>query len=555
MSTTTTKKVAPPKKSPYKKRYRKTRNPDDKAKERFSKAKEEYTKAKKALKKDEPEQENQEDYEEPTLEDLKESDEASPDNNSGPIIVYNPTERQRAFLSASEDFVFYGGSRGGGKTYALIGDPLRWVDRPNFRGLFIRKTMKELRQVINHTRMLYPQAIPGARFLVSDSTWHFPSGATLEYGYADNLEDVQRYIGQSYQWIGIDELPHFATPEIPDLITSSARSADSSIPVQIRASGNPGAVGSWWVKERFIDPAPPDTPFKTTLNISLPDGTERKVSRTYRFIPSSLYDNPYLLHDDNYLATLASLDDVKKEQWLEGNWDIIDNSAFPGFRRKHHVIKPFVIPEEWPKFRAADWGYNTPFCVLWFAVGPDEEVYVYREYYGKEVFADDFAKKIVELEKKDRNIYDALIDGSTDINRGERGLSIYETINNVLASNKRLTFRKADRSDGSREAGKEEVNRRLALRPNGEKDDKGDPTLSPGLFIFEDCTNLIRTLPRLILDKDNPEKVSKKQEDHAYDALHYGLRSRPIPMEYFKTMIQESVYDQKKDIVDPIFGY
>lgn len=51
----------------------------------------------------------------------------------------------------------------------------------------------------------------------------------------------------------------------------------------------------------------------------------------------------------------------------------------------------------------------------------------------------------------------------------------------------------------------------------------------PGLVIFETCSNLIRTLPLLTYDTHNCEDVSDACEDHAPEALRYGLMSRPIP--------------------------
>ena len=49
-----------------------------------------------------------------------------------------------------------------------------------------------------------------------------------------------------------------------------------------------------------------------------------------------------------------------------------------------------------------------------------------------------------------------------------------------------------------------------------------------GIKIFTTCTNLIRTLPLLPVDNNNPEDVDTDAEDHAYDALRYGVMSRPV---------------------------
>ena len=49
---------------------------------------------------------------------------------------------------------------------------------------------------------------------------------------------------------------------------------------------------------------------------------------------------------------------------------------------------------------------------------------------------------------------------------------------------------------------------------------------APGLVIFPQCTELIRTLPLLVYDEHNHEDVSDSCEDHAPEALRYGVMSR-----------------------------
>ena len=45
--------------------------------------------------------------------------------------------------------------------------------------------------------------------------------------------------------------------------------------------------------------------------------------------------------------------------------------------------------------------------------------------------------------------------------------------------------------------------------------------------VFSSCTHLIRTLPALCYDKNRPEDVDTKMEDHPYDSFRYGIMSRP----------------------------
>jgi hypothetical protein len=71
---------------------------------------------------------------------------------------------QTDFLAAGEKDVLYGGAAGGGKSYAMIVDPLRYAHRKDHRALILRRSMPELREMIDKSRELYPQAFPGAKF-------------------------------------------------------------------------------------------------------------------------------------------------------------------------------------------------------------------------------------------------------------------------------------------------------------------------------------------------------------------------------------------------------
>src|SRR6185369_12716654 len=119
-------------------------------------------------------------------------------------------------------------------------------------------------------------------------------------------------------------------------------------------------------------------------------------------------DNPYLMKSETYEIMLASLPEVQRKQWLEGNWDVYEGVAFPEFNRTVHVIPTFDIPPGWSRFRACDWGYSSAACCLWFAIDYDQNLIVYRELYTKNVTADVFAKMVIEQETKESVKYGIL---------------------------------------------------------------------------------------------------------------------------------------------------
>jgi hypothetical protein len=203
------------------------------------------------------------------------------------------------------------------------------------------------------------------------------------------------------------------------------------------------------------------------------------------------------------------------------------------------VVDPFEVPKGWQRFRAADWGYSSPACVLWFAIDYDNHLWIYRELYTKKITADVFARKVLMLEK-DEYIRYGVLDASTWAKRGDVGPSIAET---MIQTGCR--WRPSDRTPKSRISGKLEIHKRLKIVDEKKKD--------PGLRIFSTCRNLIRTFPLLPLDDSNPEDINTHAEDHAYDALRYGCMSRPMHTRY-ADRFNKTLRPQFQP-ADRIFGY
>ncbi len=436
-------------------------------------------------------------------------------------VIFEPNEGpQTDFLASTEQEVLYGGSAGGGKSYAMVADPVRYLGNPNARMLLVRRSTEELRELISVSKQLYPKAIPGIKFMERDKTWVSPSGATLWMSYLDRDDDVMRYQGQAFNWIGFDELTQWPTPYPWNYMRSRLRTTRASgLPLYMRATSNPGGPGHQWVKKTFIDPSTPSEAFWATdtdsgETICWPKGHTKEGEPLFkrRFIPATLFDNPYLADDGMYEANLLSLPEHQRRQLLEGDWDINEGAAFPEFNRKEHVVEPFDIPSSWVKFRACDYGYGSATGVLWFTVSPSEQLIIYREMYVSKVTATDLADLILEAEDGEKIRY-GVLDSSLWHNRGDTGPSLAEQM--IM---KGCRWRPSDRSRGSRVAGKNEIHRRLQM---------DEFTEEPRMVFFNNCTNTISQIPAIPLDKNNPEDVDTHAEDHLYDALRYGIMTRP----------------------------
>ena len=457
-------------------------------------------------------------------------------------LVFAPnTGPQTDFLAAPEKEVLYGGAAGGGKSYAMLVDLLRYANNSNHRALLLRRTLAELTELIDQSKKLYFHAFPKAKFKESTKTWEFPSGATALFSYVDKDDDVYRYQGKSFTWIGIDELGHYPSPYVWNYLRSRLRTADETIETYMRATANPGGVGGWWIKKMFIDPEPPNTSFwatdidtEKTLVYGQNHVDSGKPLFHRKFIPARLTDNPYLMKTGEYEAMLYSLPEVERKRLLEGDWDVAEGAAFTEFNRSVHVVQPFEVPEGWAKIRAGDYGYSSPSCILWGAIDWDGNLWIYRELYIKGYTGEALAALIREMERTDGQMSLSVLDKSC-WNRTGLGPSIAET---MIRGGVRWIP-----SDSNRLSGKIEVHRRLAMNEYGE----------PRLRIFSTCTNLVRTLPTLPLSKTNSEDVDTKAEDHAYDALRYMCMTRQISTP--QAAIFKNMYTRPPELTDATFGY
>lgn len=461
-------------------------------------------------------------------------------------VVFEPNPGpQSDFLSAPEREVLYGGAAGGGKTYGMVSDPLRYAGVRAFSGLLLRRTTDELREIVSVSKDLYPLVYPGAKWSERKSLWTFPSGAELWMTYLERDEDVRRYQGQAFCWIGMDELTQYPTPYPWTYLRSRLRTVDKSLPIQMRATTNPGGPGHAWVKKMFIDPSPYNTPFwatdlETGNRLEYPSNHTKAGQPLFKrkFIQSFLHNNPYLAEDGEYESNLLSMPEVQRKQLLEGSWDVAEGAAFTEWNREVHVTEPFDIPHNWVKFRACDYGYGSYSAVLWFAISPSGQLVVYRELYVSKVLAVDLAEMILELEEDDGQIYYGVLDSSLWHNRGDTGPSLAEQM-----ISKGCRWRPSDRSKGSRIAGKNELHRRLQVDEfTGEAD----------IVFFNTCVHTIAQLPILPLDKKNPEDIDTKSEDHIYDALRYGIMSRPRGNLF---SFQPSLEKRGGPMADAKFGY
>ena len=441
-------------------------------------------------------------------------------------VIFKPnTGPQTDFLAAPERDVLYGGAAGGGKSYAMLIDPLRFAHRAAHRALILRRSMPELRELIDKSRELYPKAFPGSKYKEVEKLWNFPSGAKVEFGFLERDADVYRYQGQAYSWIGFDEITHLPTEFGWNYLASRLRTTDPEITPYMRCTANPGGVGATWVKKRYVDPHPPNESFTGEDNL------------TRKFIPARLDDNPYLAEDGRYEEMLKALPPTQRKQLLEGNWDVNEGAAFTEFEQDVHVITPFEIPISWERTKGIDYGYASESSCVWGTVDPsDGTLIIYRELYQKGLTGEDLGDRITQMELSDPYSVQGVLDTAAWARTGTTGPTVGESL--IRAGHK---LRRADKN---RIQGKIQIHEYLKVQQSGR----------PRLQIFNTCPNLIRELQSIPLDRSNPEDVDTHAPDHAYDALRYLIMSRPRIQDSF-SRIRNLHLEQAYTPADSEFGY
>jgi len=207
------------------------------------------------------------------------------------------------------------GGKGSGKSDCILFEALRQIEFPRYKALIIRRTFPQLQELIDRAHGIYPKL---------DGKWEgeakrfvFPSGASIHFGHCQNEVDKERYQGHEYTFIGFDQLEQFLESQY-NFISAQNRSSDSNLKCYIRATANPGSIGHWWIKRRFVDNKVPGKTY--TDSYTFPDG--RQMTRTFARIHATIYDNPSLLRAQPiYLANLMSLPEAERKAYLEGDWN------------------------------------------------------------------------------------------------------------------------------------------------------------------------------------------------------------------------------------------
>lgn len=409
---------------------------------------------------------------------------------------YQPFGAALELFASKRREVLLSGPAGTGKSRACL-EKLNLVamQRP-IRAAIIRKTRKSLTQSAMTT--LETKVLPQpnqVRFHEGDQEYRYPSGAKVMVA---GLDDPEKVGSTEFDLVYCQEATELDEDDWGMLLRGLRNGVLSY--QQLIADCNPSSPDHW---------------------------LKQRCNRGECLLLESKHeDNPTLWQADSwtefgkeYVAGLDSLQGYLYQRLRLGLWVAAQGMYFTEFDPAVHVTRPFEIPREWPRWFAVDYGFAAPFCCLWFARCPEtRRIYVYRELYGAGLRDEQQAEKILESCADEPPMALRVLDPSMFNIRSEQQRP------SIAAVYAEAGVWPCYPGMNSRKQGWAVVRRALAH----------DAENPPRLQVFSTCTNLLRTLPTMVVDPLDPEDLadkvgSQKTEDHAVDALRYGLCAEAQP--------------------------
>lgn len=414
--------------------------------------------------------------------------------------------------------VLVSGPAGTGKSRACLEKVLAVaLAVPGMRALMVRKTLSSFTST---GLVTWREHVAKESILHGDCKWYGGSPAEpAQYKFRNGscvvvggMDKATKIMSSEYDMIYVQEATELTEDEW-EALTTRLRNGKVSYQ-QIIADCNPD-TGTHWLKKRCDD------------------GVTVMLQSTHE-------DNPRLFTEEGgktpegaiYIERLDRLSGVRYQRLRLGRWVSAEGVIYEEFDPLAHLIKPFRIPRDWPRFWSIDWGYVNPFVCQFWTIDPEGRLILYRELYHTrrlvEQHAESILKIVTDFKGKDKDgrsldevrwrepkpvriITDHDVECETTMER-ELGLSL----------------NRADKAYGVGE-GIQAVAQRLQLRSDGR----------PGLLIMRDClvetdeelanhkkpTCTAEEVPGYIWEKSPEGKPNKEQprkvDDHGCDAMRY----------------------------------
>lgn len=250
---------------------------------------------------------------------------------------------------------------------------------PGSRWLFIRKTRASLSE--SGLQTFEDWVLPENSPLLEGPQrtyrqyYGYPNGSRIVVG---GMDKSSRVMSTEYDGIFVQEATELSEAEIEALLT------------RLR-----NGVAPW---QQLIMDCNPDKPTHWLK--------QRCDSGVTRYLQSQHQDNPVLFDHETgawtpegirYLSILDRLTGPRRARLRDGKWTQAEGAVYDDYAAHIHLIDPFPIPVDWPRYRAIDFGYTNPFVCGWWTEDPDGRLFCYRAIYYSQRLVEDHAQQIKAL--------------------------------------------------------------------------------------------------------------------------------------------------------------
>jgi len=297
-------------------------------------------------------------------------------SNKNLVVIAPQPGPQMEFLSTPADVAIYGGAAGGGKSFALLLQPLAFVDVKGFGCTIFRKNHIQIFSeggLWDESKTLYGK-VKNAEPRKGSTSWIFKDKngneiSKVSFAHIERDEELPNWQGSQICMIGFDELTHFSRHTF--LYMLSRNRSLCGVEPFVRGTCNPDANSwvaefiSWYIDQETGYAIPErsgvirwflvyqdvvywaDTKRELDEQFAfIPPGPDKPIPKSFTFIMSSVYDNKELLRvNPSYISNLKSLPLIEQERLLKGNWKI---KASAGLFFKRTQVGEFlqVVPDD-----------------------------------------------------------------------------------------------------------------------------------------------------------------------------------------------------------------
>lgn len=422
------------------------------------------------------------------------------------IANFTPKQLEAVEAVRNHKFVLYGGAMGGGKSYWLRWMLVKLLDAWSRKGIkhaIVGLFCEDYPALKDRHLLRLPYEFPAEIGHLNISDHNFILNRGLGGGIIAfrNLDDASKYQSSEFAAIAVDELTRNKR-ETFDFLRSRLRwkGIDKT---KFLGATNPGNIGAEWVKRFWIEKRYED------------NETEREE---FIYIPAKASDNPYI--SSAYVESLKSQPESLRRAFLDGDWNVFQGQFFTEWRPVIHICGEKPLLAHYRKFICADYGYSKPSAAYWCYLDENGVLNVYRELYKSGLTYEQLAKEISSLTPAGEIIDSMVFDPSIWAKQGanSEGLSGAEIF---AATWEQIRHHAAIMIKGRNERIMGWNMLREYMKPIFM-----DGTTTSKFQVWNSCPELIRTIPTLIYSGNDKEDLDTNGEDHALDAIRYGVMSR-----------------------------